>query len=174
MACGDEHAKILLRAADNRDADSPCGGGVWCGSADVAAWGAQEQHVFNLVRKAWNALKAEEHKTADYHRSDELHSSVQAYEEAHAALPDEDEYLGVSYAFGGFGNAEEAIQAFLNSISRGACQLELLEAALADAGGKPIYTGPGLPGHKAKADKLLPYGVVALGIAAAALLLTRK
>ncbi len=105
--------------------------------------------MFDLVRSAWNILKAAEHATCppypcDYSRSDAAKASVEAYEAAFAKLPDAQALGGLMYAFGGFGNSDEAIGKYMGNIALGACQLDILNTALVDIGASPLDPGPGL------------------------------
>ncbi len=148
MACGDPYIDAFTTIGP-RSADNPCDGLAWCNETDVAAWRVQASHVFDLVRTAWNTLKAQEHATCppapcDYSRSDALEANVLAYENAWAKLPDASILDAFQYAFGGGGAADADIGRFMSNIAVGACQLDLLNQALADIGALGITPGPGL------------------------------
>ncbi len=167
MACGDTVAEQLLRAAGGRTADDPCGL-AFCGSEDVIAWSAQARVVFDKVRRAWNELVLAEHPSGDYSASDSVRPGVTAYEDNFHALPDAQALGGLLYAFGGFGNASDAIGQYTASIADGACQLELLNGLLAAKGKPVVHAGPGISSGSTGAGPLgIPWWAWAVAGAAA-------
>ncbi len=138
--CGAGYAS-LVRAPGGRTEQYPQGQlypgsgipSIWCNQPDAQAWAAQTAHVFKLVRAAWNSLMAAENENQNWDASRSLSAAVTAYDEQYAELPEPSVWM----VFGG-GGCSEVVAKMIANIKNGACQLDLLNRALAASGGGVI------------------------------------
>lgn len=121
---------------------SPCRGEsgvqIYCSDTDVNAWLASADHMFALVRTAWNAVAV-----ANPAAAAALRPSVTRYEEEFCEADDKGVCTKILLPGGswnpitGFAwNAQAAIKIAAH-VANGACQLEQLNDALQSAGVKP-------------------------------------
>ena len=134
--CGERY-EDLVRAADERSPSKPCTG-LWCNEDDAENWQSQVDHIFGLVRAAWNDLHDAE--SAPRPRLETTRNTVEAFEQQYATLPEPSVWM----AFGAAG-AGETVAAMIACAQQGVCALDLLNTQLEELGKTPLQVGPSNP-----------------------------
>lgn len=145
--CGSAYAS-LVQASEGRTGNEPHTL-TWCNQNDVEAWHVQAAVVAKLVRRAWNELLGLENGAKNWSASQRLNPSVTNYENAQNALP------GPSmWQVFGAGACTQSTAEHVAVIRDGACQLEQLNAAIEQLGGKPVDRPHVPPPEPSPWDKL--------------------
>jgi hypothetical protein len=133
--CGQRYAHLVQ--AGGFGPDNPKGWKPWASVADVNLWLGSARVIFDMVRARWNELITVENGAGKGHdASRSIRAYVTEYEQAYAALPQPKWYA----VAGMDGELEQVVR----NCQAGACALELLDGALAQAGA-PVMPVPYSP-----------------------------
>lgn len=135
--CGQRYAHLVQ--AGGYGPDNPTGGKPWASSADVELWRGTAKAIFAMVRARWNNLIELENVAKVWTASTAIRDYVTAYESAYAALPEPKWYQAAGQ--------DGALELVVRNAQAGACAIELLDDAIASAGGQaqPVPWGPPPP-----------------------------